>query len=198
LWWVEQTGLYREPANPQNERDFPAPQLVGSDDKHSLDLGVLQASGVRLAGRVVDIDDYRVSLAPNLEQEVERAEQQMRELLARIDAYADARDLGGVPTLLEPVRPRPSPSEIELREEGFSAVVWATGYRRAYPWLRLDLLDERGEIRHREGVTEEPGVYVIGLRRQRRNNSNFIDGVGDDAAFLADHLMGYLAGRPEH
>jgi putative flavoprotein involved in K+ transport len=198
LWWVEHLGIYNEPADPRTERDFPAPQLVGSDDGHSLDLGVLQARGVRLAGRVAAVDDYRVRFASNLEQEVERAEQQMRELLARIDAYADARDLGGIPTVLEPVRPRPSPPEIDLRQEGVRTVVWATGYRRVYPWLRLNLLDERGEIRHRGGVTEEPGVYVIGLRRQRRNNSNFIDGVGDDAAVLADHLLGYLAGRPEH
>jgi putative flavoprotein involved in K+ transport len=33
-----------------------------------------------------------------------------------------------------------------------------------------------------------PGLYVLGLRFQHRRNSNFIDGVGRDARFVADHI----------
>ena len=33
-----------------------------------------------------------------------------------------------------------------------------------------------------------PGAYVLGQRFQFRRNSNFIDGVGRDAAYLADHI----------
>ena len=57
------------------------------------------------------------------------------------------------------------------------------------------MLDQRGEIRHRGGVTEEPGLYVLGLRFQRRKNSNFIDGVGNDAAELTQHLIKRSASR---
>ena len=32
------------------------------------------------------------------------------------------------------------------------------------------------------------GVYVLGQRFQHRRRSNFIDGVGLDAAVVADHL----------
>ena len=45
-----------------------------------------------------------------------------------------------------------------------------------------------GEIRQRRGVTAVPGLYVLGQRFQHRRSSNFIDGVGRDAAFVADHL----------
>ncbi len=68
-------------------------------------------------------------------------------------------------------------------------MLWATGYRRSYPWLKVSVLDERGEIRHRGGVTDEPGLYVLGLRFLRRKNSNLIDGVGNDAVELARHLV---------
>ena len=72
-------------------------------------------------------------------------------------------------------------------------MVWATGFRRAYPWLKLPVLDERGEIRQDGGVTPETGVYVLGIRFQRRRNSNTLDGVGNDAEELSRHLAGHLA-----
>jgi putative flavoprotein involved in K+ transport len=64
-------------------------------------------------------------------------------------------------------------------------VSWATGYRRAYPWLRVPVLDEQREIIQRHGVTPAPGLYTLGLRFQRRRASHLIGGVGADAALLA-------------
>ena len=69
-------------------------------------------------------------------------------------------------------------------------MIWATGFRRAYPWLKVPVFDEQGEIRHRGGVTPVPGLYVLGMHFQRRRKSAFIDGVGDDAEFLADRIDG--------
>jgi len=67
-------------------------------------------------------------------------------------------------------------------------VIWATGYRRAYPWLRVPVLDGDGEIIHAGGITPERGLYVLGMNFQRRRNSSFIDGVGHDAQVLAGHI----------
>jgi putative flavoprotein involved in K+ transport len=51
------------------------------------------------------------------------------------------------------------------------------------------VLDQQGEIAQRRGVTSAPGLYVLGQRFQHFRNSNFIDGVGRDAAFIATHLV---------
>jgi putative flavoprotein involved in K+ transport len=67
--------------------------------------------------------------------------------------------------------------------------VWATGFRRSYPWIDVPVLDGAGEIRHRRGVTPVPGLYVLGQRFQHRRNSNTIGGVGRDAEYVADHIM---------
>lgn len=74
-------------------------------------------------------------------------------------------------------------------------MIWATGYRPAYPWLRVPVLDRYGEIDHRRGVTRVPGLYVLGLRFLHRRNSSFVDGVGPDARFLAAHLTRRTAPR---
>jgi putative flavoprotein involved in K+ transport len=68
-------------------------------------------------------------------------------------------------------------------------VIWATGYRRSYPWLHVPGVIADGEIAHRHGVTPEPGLYVLGQRFQRTRRSNFLDGVGADAMAITQHLL---------
>jgi putative flavoprotein involved in K+ transport len=52
------------------------------------------------------------------------------------------------------------------------------------------VLDSSGEIRQRRGRTPIPGLYVLGQRFQHYRSSNFIGGVGRDAASVADHIAG--------
>jgi putative flavoprotein involved in K+ transport len=84
---------------------------------------------------------------------------------------------------------------LTLRTSDIRTIVWATGYRRAYRWLQVPVLDSKGEIRHRGGVTPFPGLYAIGLYFLRQRNSNFIDGVGADAFRLAEHVQAHLDSR---
>ena len=79
---------------------------------------------------------------------------------------------------------------LDLERERIATVVWATGYRRSYPWLQLPVFAHDGEIVHNGGVTREPGLYVLGLEFQRRRNSSLIDGVGHDARELAEYVAG--------
>lgn len=68
------------------------------------------------------------------------------------------------------------------------AVIWATGYRPDYSWIKPPIFDENGRLRHRRGVTEVPGLYFIGLTWQHTRGSALIGWVKDDAAFIAEHI----------
>jgi putative flavoprotein involved in K+ transport len=57
----------------------------------------------------------------------------------------------------------------------------------------VPILDRKGRLQHTGGIVAAPGMYVMGLPFMRRRKSSFIDGAGDDAADLAQHLSGYLA-----
>lgn len=82
-----------------------------------------------------------------------------------------------------------SPPSLDLSAAGITTIVWATGFRRSFGWLPPDALDRDGEIVHDRGVTPLPGLYVLGLRWLYRRSSNTIDGVGLDAAYLAEQLV---------
>jgi putative flavoprotein involved in K+ transport len=47
------------------------------------------------------------------------------------------------------------------------AVVWATGYRPGYArWLDAPIFQPGGKPRHRRGVTDVPGLYLLGMKNQ--------------------------------
>ena len=78
-------------------------------------------------------------------------------------------------------------------------VIWATGYRPDYSWIHIPGLARDGQVIHRRGVTEVPGLYFLGLPWQHSRGSALLGFVHHDAAYLADriaarHQIGDLPG----
>jgi putative flavoprotein involved in K+ transport len=71
------------------------------------------------------------------------------------------------------------------------AVIWATGYRYDYSWIKLPIFDEDGRLRHRRGVTDVPGLYFLGLAWQHTRGSALIGFIKDDAEFIAQKIAEY-------
>jgi putative flavoprotein involved in K+ transport len=68
-------------------------------------------------------------------------------------------------------------------------VVWCTGFRQEFGFIRPSVTGEDGWPRDRGGVVPEaPGLYFVGLLFQRGFYSMLIGGAGRDAAFIADHI----------
>jgi putative flavoprotein involved in K+ transport len=68
------------------------------------------------------------------------------------------------------------------------AVIWATGYRSDYSWIKLPVLDSDGRLRHRRGVTDVTGLYFLGLSWQHTRGSALLGWVKDDADFIARRI----------
>ena len=78
-------------------------------------------------------------------------------------------------------------------EDGESAdydgVVWATGFRIDHSWIDLpEAKDERGQVQHLRGVTEAPGLYLLGMTWQYTRTSALLGWVGNDASYLVDRI----------
>jgi putative flavoprotein involved in K+ transport len=197
FWWLERIGsldrTIDELPDPVAARHEPSLQLVGRPEHRNLDLTILYEAGVVLAGRLTGINGHHARFAPDLTRTVARADARLRRVLADIDAHIDSTGLAA--EVLDPEPPATlavgdPPERLDLHGRGIRSVIWATGHRRSYPWLQVPVVDQRGEIRQRRGVTAVPGLYVLGQRFQYTRRSNFIGGVGRDAAFVADHLAG--------
>ena len=194
LWWLERIGALDRTLDdcpdPDLARTEPSLQLAGTPDARGIDLGVVQQAGVRLTGRLCALNGTTAEFADDLAETMGAAQRRLIRLLADIDTYS------GAPSDPPPVIRLPStPASLDLVRAGVTSVVWATGFRPWYPWLKVPVLGADGRIRHRRGVTEVPGLYAMGLRFQHRRNSTFIDGARHDAVYLADHITAHRAAR---
>jgi putative flavoprotein involved in K+ transport len=192
-WWLEASGILDDRAdrafNLESARRQPSLQLVGTPDHRTIDLGVLQEEGIRLAGRVDSTDGMRVRFCDDLQTNIDTAEHKLDRVLERIDAFVDETLMAAdAPDRRPPIVASEAPTELDLQDAGISSVLWATGYRRRYPWLNVPVLNIRGEIFHDGGVTPAAGLYALGLNFQRTRKSSFIDGVGNDARVVAEHI----------
>ncbi len=77
------------------------------------------------------------------------------------------------------------------------AVIWATGYRRDYSWIKLPILDEDGRLHHHRGVTEVHGCHFLGLTWQYTRGSALIGFIKDDAEFIAERIAEYQQAKAQ-
>jgi putative flavoprotein involved in K+ transport len=69
-----------------------------------------------------------------------------------------------------------------------STVIWATGFASDYSWIEVPGVVDNGEVLHRRGITEVPGLSFIGLPWQHTRGSALLGFVKHDAAWLVDRI----------
>lgn len=68
-------------------------------------------------------------------------------------------------------------------------VIWSTGFKSDYGWIKIpSMFNDKGIPNHQRGITSIKGLYFLGLPWQYRRGSALLQGVGDDAEFLLNHL----------
>ena len=195
LWWMEASGIWNERSDEIDDidraRGLPSPQLVGTPERSSLDLNVLQAAGVEIVGRFTTVREGEALFSGGLRNQFALADLKMNRLLGNFDDWAEtAGDVeAGPPERFEPTHAPERPRlKLDLTSGEISTILWATGFRPDYSWLDVPVLDRKGRLRHDGGVVDAPGMYAIGLPVLRRRKSTFIHGAGDDARDIVAHL----------
>jgi putative flavoprotein involved in K+ transport len=177
-------------------RRAPGFPVSGRRGGETLGLDRLAALGVIVSGRLAGFAGRHALFADDLERHVRDADRRLYRGLDKIDAFIERT---GAPA--DPADPPPpvqlpaGPRTLDLRD-GIGSVVWATGFRRTYPWLHVPVLDATGELVHRDGITPAAGLYALGLRFQRTRRSHLIGGVGEDAEQIARAIAGSVVAHP--
>jgi putative flavoprotein involved in K+ transport len=195
MWWLEQIGVLGrtidQVRNPRLARREPSIQLRGGASTEDLNLATLNDAGVVMSGRLTGADGHQVRFGDDLPVTVAAAESRLERTLAQVDRFIESAGLEGevLPKpSMRPVRVASQLPAMDLKAAGISTVVWATGFRHGYPWLRVPVLDRRGDVEQYQGITTAPGLYVIGQRFMHRRDSSFIDGARHDARTICEHI----------
>ena len=203
-WWMDAAGILDERYDKVDDiaraRRVPSLQLAGTPDRSTLDLNALTGIGVRLVGRLAGITESgKAQFAGSLRNMCALSDLKMNRLLNLIDEWAQANGFDGMvepPHRLPPTEVEEAPPlALDLAGGEITTIIWATGYRPDYSWLELPVFDRKGMVRHDGGVVASQGVYLMGVPFVRRRKSTLIDGAGDDARDLSDHLASCLDGQ---
>jgi len=183
----------------QRPAERVSPLLTGVGGGHDIDLRRLAYEGVVLLGRLLAGEQSKLAFSSDLRATLLRGDQWFEQFVTAADAYAQRNGLD-LPDADVARKPMPDPKEasisiqeLDLKAAGISSILWATGFRHNFGWVHVPIFadgDEqlRLEPVHARGVTRIPGLYLLGLPWLYKRKSSLMAGVGEDAAFLANHI----------
>ena len=198
FWWIERMGaLDQTLAERPDARATPNPLVTGAAGGHTIDLREYLRQGVTLVGHLRGGGDGRLHFDDDVAAQVARGDEGMLAFARGADEWAQREGLGSPPEDERvdriPADPLPpTPSVLDLRARAITSIVWATGFRPDFGWVRLPVLDAAGDAAHREGFTARRGFYFLGLPWLSKLKSSVLCGVGEDAERIAEAI----AGRP--
>lgn len=201
--WLADLGQYDLPVeeHPLKEgvRKNANHYLTGRDGGRDIDLRKFALEGMRLYGRLQDIEGAGLKFGDDLAKNLDAADAVYNGICGLIDKHIADRAIAAPEAgRYEPLwRPGPAATELDLEAAGISAIVWATGFRSDWSWVDLPFLDGSGYPNHRRGVTSAPGLYVLGLPWLHTWGSGRFVGVGRDAEYIADQIERLGLGEAE-
>lgn len=197
FWWFEKTGRLDTTIDTFPNRMYPPSTVItGANGGYDIDARRFAAEGGTLLGRVKHVVNGTLSTGDDAKQVLAEADQAYMDFVRAADAVALQPAYRG---MLEEVDSRPPPAypddvdgtgKLNLRDANIRAIIWCTGYRFDFDWVKVPVLDTSGAPVQQRGVTPFPGVYFLGLHWMHTFKSGQLSFVGEDAAYIADHIDG--------
>lgn len=192
-WWLGVLGEWDQVAMKPG-REHVTIAVSGAHGGRTVDFRELAQRGMKLVGVTRSFNDGVATFQPDLADNLRRGDENYLAVLDAADVYIERNGLS-LPLEPEARRVFPDPQcvtqpilELNLAEAGITTIIWATGFATDYSWMNVDAFDEKGKPRHQRGVSNESGIYFLGLPWQSRRGSSFIWGVWHDAKYVADHI----------
>jgi putative flavoprotein involved in K+ transport len=196
-WWLSRLGFFDRTVDqlPSPATKFSCnPYVSGNHRGHDINLRQFARQGMILLGRVQAAQGKQIILAPDLEENLARADAFAAQITQGIDEYIKKTGMkveansttGEAPsngtTATKPIL------TLDLQSAGISTIIWASGYKLDFGWVQIPVFDQTGYPVHQRGVTAFPGLYFLGLHWLYKTKSALLYGVGEDAAFIASAI----------
>ncbi len=192
MWWAIETGFL------DRSRDkLPSPaarllgnwQATGHGAGRDLHYRTLHAQGVELLGRFVGAGDGTIHFADDLSASVDFGDARLADLLKGCEAYCAAAGVAPPPVEVPPPFRITTRTELDVTKDGLGAVIWTSGYRPDYGWVKARVFDEMGFPVQTDGRTNVPGLYFMGVHWLRKAKSSIIYGVDEDAEIVTRQIV---------
>ena len=193
VWWLGVLGMWDVAAQKPGKQHVTI-AVSGAYGGNTIDYRRLAGEGITLLGRTQFYQDGVLAFANDLRQNIANGDASYLSMLDDADAYIERTGID-LPQEPDARKMYPDPDcltnpvlALDLQAADITSIIWATGFRQDFSWLKVDALDENGTPTHQRGVSTQPGIYFLGLPWQSRRGSTFIWGVWHDAKHVADQI----------
>lgn len=193
--WLDKMGYYDlsidQHPDKQKVRAKTNHYVTGRGGGREIDLRHFALEGMKLYGRLQDIEGNQIKFYDDLKQNLDGADAVAESIKRTIDAFIAKNQIDA------PVEPAYHPvwePELTVLEWDYTAadlgtVIWCTGYALNYEWIDIPVFDSTGYPEHDRGVTSLGGLYFLGLPWLYTWGSGRFSGIARDAAHLADCIV---------
>lgn len=192
-WWLGALGLWDE-VRIKPKKAHVAFAVSGYEGGKTVDFRRIAHSGITLMGLTKGYKNGILEFEGGLAADVAEGDRAYFEVLRDADAYIEQNGLDLPPEpkawelLPDPDCLKEAILELDLAKAGITTVLWATGFKSDYSWLKVNAFDEKGNPFHKRGISAISGIYFLGLPNLVNRASSFIYGVWHDAKYIADHI----------
>jgi len=192
--WLNKIGFFDrtpEALSSSKDRFIVSPHLTGKGGGHEINLHKFHRDGIILLGHTLGCEGGTLFLAPDLYENLAKADGFCANALKMFDAYAqkNALDLPVEAVVQQDDSLRaPLLESLDLKTAKIAVIVWATGYSFDMSLLQLPILDADRYPSTDRGVTRHPGLYVIGFNWMSKFKSGLLLGVAEATRHVADTI----------
>ncbi|HZV72037.1 MAG TPA: NAD(P)/FAD-dependent oxidoreductase [Saprospiraceae bacterium] len=179
------------------ELNMKAPLMSGvGASGHTISLQSLHRQGVILMGHLNNINQNVFKFENNLADNIKFGDDFSTQVKNGIDQFILATGVNAEPPEFDEADfPDDSlltyepASQLDLDDHYITSIIWATGFKPDFSWIKVPVLDELGKAIHSNGITTTKGLYFNGLPWLRNLKSSLIYGVVDDAKFITNSIL---------
>ena len=183
VYWLNRLSGYsgiNKVLNYQSD-DFMNPNIL---NKMSQNLVQCQKEGVNLIGRLLDADASHLYFNENIQKAFTDAERYLETAKAHIDHLVQSERLQvsenapGLSLDTVDLQKLMGIPQLDLEKDNITNIIWSTGFRRDYTYIKRPIFDANGLPRLIDGVSTEENIHFCGLELEVDRNIKSAFGVG--------------------
>nr|WP_310616753.1 MSMEG_0569 family flavin-dependent oxidoreductase [Pantoea cypripedii] len=190
--WLDDMGHYRLTVDDhplgEDARRKTNHYVTGRDGGRDIDLRAFALQGMQLYGRLLGYRDGKLLTADDLKANLDGADATSQKIKDSIDVWIAEQGIDApAEARYQPLwQPDEAATHIDLTH--IAAIIWAVGFHTDFSWIDAPAFNDKGYPRHTRGVSVQPGLYFLGLPWLWTWGSGRFEGVGEDAAWLAEAI----------
>ena len=196
FWWLIESGFTNQTFEqlPFQGKDFASPMISGKDGGHALNLHKFFSDGVVLLGHARDCVDGKMVFAPDLKENLTKADQGQKMFQGKFDEYIQRAGLDAPldepPAMMDGYQ-APEITTLDFQAEGINTIIWACGYSFDASIFKFPVLNQYGIPDAPDGASNTyPGLYFVGFPFVPSLGTGQIGGVAKSAASAVERIMG--------